>query len=258
MSHIGLSGNTTGCQSQRAGPLMDEGGGKCLHQPAQRPGLQAAGVSMGDATAPVPDGPAGARKAGRSARKLTGIQTVEYALVYQAEKPRLVRFLIQYGANWHEADDAAQRALVALYEQGETVRNPKSWLRTVALREFFRARELRDRARELAHAYELDHGHTQPGVSPDTAGIESLLEQHVVLAAIQQLPGLQRQVFALHFDQFKTSEIAEKLHLNEAAVRQNLARARARLKEQLELTQRDRSTARGDPALGIGEGHLDG
>ena len=69
---------------------------------------------------------------------------------------------------------------------------------------------------------------------PDPAAtIESLWEKDAVLSAIRQLPLKEKQVFALHYDQFKTGEIAEILQMTPAAVRQNLARARARLKNLL-------------------------
>jgi RNA polymerase sigma factor (sigma-70 family) len=71
-----------------------------------------------------------------------------------------------------------------------------------------------------------------------------------VLSAIRQLPPLQRQVFALHFDQLTTSEIAETVQITEAAARQNLARARTRLKELLGLTQRGHTAVQDSPALG--------
>jgi RNA polymerase sigma-70 factor (ECF subfamily) len=183
---------------------------------------------MGDATASVPDGP-------------DGVSTVEYAMVYQAEKPRLVRYLIQCGANWHEADDAAQHALAALHNQWGTVRNPRPWLRTVAFREFIGTRDANERSRK---------GLDQLRVPEGPADIESLLEQDAVLSAIRRLPDRQRRVFALHFDQFETSEIAEVLQISEAAVRQNLARARARLKELLGLTPCGLTTVREDPARG--------
>ena len=172
---------------------------------------------MDDATASVPDGPDDA-------------STVEYARVYRAEKPRLVLYLIRCGANWHDADDAAQQALVALYKQWGTVRNPGPWLRKVAFREFMRTRDPNGRSPE---------GLDQLGVPEGPADVESLLEQHAVLSVIGQLPRLQRLVFALHFDQLETSEIAEALQISEAAVRQNLARARARLKELLGFTGRE-------------------
>jgi RNA polymerase sigma factor (sigma-70 family) len=172
---------------------------------------------MDDATASVPDGPDDA-------------STVEYARVYRAEKSRLVLYLIRCGANWHDAEDAAQQALAALYNQWGTVCNPGPWLRIVAFRAFMRTRDPNGRSREGLDQLRV------PGVPAD---VESLLEQYAVLSAIGQLPPLQRQVFALHFDQLETSEIAEALKISEAAVRQNLARARARLKELLGLADRE-------------------
>jgi len=223
------------------GPLSNEGDGRCLHQPTRWPrlGLRTADASMDDATASVPDVPAGTQDAGTPAQGPAGISTVEYAMIYQAEKPRLVRYLIQCGANWHDADDASQRALAALYEQWETVRNPRAWLRKVAFREFIRA--------SGSNEFPLE-GHDQ--LLPAPSDIESLLEQDTVLSAIRQLPPLQRQVFALHFDQLTTSEIAETLQITEAAARQNLARARVQLKELPGLTRRGLTAAQDGPALG--------
>jgi RNA polymerase sigma factor (sigma-70 family) len=177
---------------------------------------------MDDATAPAPDVPG-------------GVPDGEYARVYRAEKPRLVRYLIQCGANWHDADDAAQQALEALYKQRGTVCYPGPWLRKVAFREFMRTRDANGRSRESLDQLRVPWG---------PADVESVLERHAVLSAIRQLPRLQRLVFAMHFDQLPTSEIAEELEISEAAVRQNLARARARLKELLGLTVRE------DPARG--------
>jgi RNA polymerase sigma factor (sigma-70 family) len=183
---------------------------------------------MDDATASVPDGP-------------DGVSTVEYAMVYRAEKPRLVLYLIRCGANWHDADDAAQQALAALYNQWRTVRNPGPWLRTVAFREFMRTRDANGRSRESLDQLRVPEG---------PADVETLLEQHAVLTVIGLLPPRQRRVFALHFDQLETREIAEVLQISEVAVRQNLARARARLKELLGITPCGLTTVREDPARG--------
>jgi RNA polymerase sigma factor (sigma-70 family) len=196
---------------------------------------------MDDATESVSDVPAAPQETGRHGQAPAGVSTVEYAMVYQAEKPRLVRYLIQCGANWHDAHAAAQHALTALYEQWGTVRSPRPWLRKVAFREFIGTRDANERSLE---------GHDQLAVLCGPADIESLFERDAVLSAIRQLPPLQRQVFALHFDQLETSEIAEVLQISTAAVRKNLERARARLKELLGLTPRGLTTACPDPALG--------
>ena len=122
-----------------------------------------------------------------------------------------------------------------------TVRNRRSWLRKVALREFIEASSTNERRLE---------GHDQLSLSipSDPSDIESLLEQDAVLSAIRQLPPLQRQVFALHFDQLSTREIAGTLQITEAAVRQNLVGARARLKELLGLSNPFDKSAQDVPA----------
>ena len=77
-------------------------------------------------------------------------------------------------------------------------------------------------------------GHDEVGALPEPgAAVEALFETDAVLSAIRRLPQTQRQVFALHFDQFETTEIAEILQMKQAAVRQNLARARATLRKLL-------------------------
>ena len=184
---------------------------------------------MDDANTSVPEVPGGPEETGIAAYGPAGVSTVEYAMLYQAEKPRLMRYLIQCGANYHDAEDAAQRALTALYGSWETVRNPKPWLRKVAARELIRITTSNERFLE---------GQDQLVTRSAPAEVESLIEADAALSAIRQLPLLQRHVFALHFDQFGTSEIAEILQITEAAARQNLARARARLKELLGLTRR--------------------
>ena len=199
---------------------------------------------MDDAAASVPGVPSARQEEGTHGQE-PAVSTVEFAMVYQAEKPRIMRYLIQCGASWHDADDAAQRALTALYEQWDAVRNSRAWLRKVAFREFIRA----------AGANGFSTGdHDRLGVPVDSADIEALLEQDAVLSVIRQLPPLQRQVFALYFDQLSTSEIADMLQITAAAVRQNLARARARLKELPGLTQRGSTATPDDPGLGSGRG----
>jgi hypothetical protein len=123
---------------------------------------------MDDVIAPVPDVPPYLQEADTHSQIAGGVSSVEYAMVYQAEKPRLVRYLIHCGADWHAADDAAQHALTALYYQWETVRNPRSWLRKVAFREFTRVKDTGPSSLE---------GHDRLRVPQGPADIESFLEQ---------------------------------------------------------------------------------
>jgi RNA polymerase sigma factor (sigma-70 family) len=87
----------------------------------------------------------------------------------------------------------------------------------------------------LANECSLE-GHDGVGIIPDVAElVEYIFEKDSIFKAFRQLSPKEKQVFALHFDRFETSEIAEILQMTPAAVRQNLARARSRLKQLLGL-----------------------
>jgi RNA polymerase sigma factor (sigma-70 family) len=149
---------------------------------------------------------------------------IAYAMCYEAEMPRLLRSLLRAGASEHNAADAAQHAFTALLRRWGTVHDPGPWLRTVAFRQLLRqARWREEPIREQAHAARL--------ALPFAARIELREEEQRVLAVIRQLPLTQRTVFALYYDDLSHKEIAEILQMEEPAVRQNLARARARLRQ---------------------------
>ena len=182
---------------------------------------------MDDATTSVPEIPADPGKTAVPAQDVADVSTVElYGLVYKTETPRLMRYLLHCGSDYYTAQDVTQEALEELYRKWGTVDKPRAWLRTVAMRKLGSAR--------ISNECSLE-GNDQPDATLDpAAAVESLFENDVALSAIRQLPPKERQVFALHFDRFSTAEIAEILHMGQAAVRQNLARARARLKKLLD------------------------
>jgi RNA polymerase sigma-70 factor (ECF subfamily) len=62
-------------------------------------------------------------------------------------------------------------------------------------------------------------------------------EAQAVLAALADLPPKQRQVMAWSIDGFSPAEIASALGVDPAAVRQNLAKARKNLKQNLGITE---------------------
>ena len=61
-------------------------------------------------------------------------------------------------------------------------------------------------------------------------------EARTVLAALASLPPKQREVMAWHIDGFGSAEIAATLHIDPAAVRQNLIKARRNLKKKLGIS----------------------
>jgi RNA polymerase sigma factor (sigma-70 family) len=152
---------------------------------------------------------------------------VEFVTCYLTEMPVLVRFLIICGAGDHDAADAAQDAFIELFQKWHTVRRPKQWLRTVAFRKFLQ--------RPVTVRSPLEACNDSSATLPASVYIELDEEEKAVVAACRGLPMTQRQVFALHYDGFTIREISGMLAMREDAVRQNLARARARLKDHLGL-----------------------
>jgi RNA polymerase sigma-70 factor (ECF subfamily) len=192
-----------------------------------------------DATVPVPDIPAAAaqdsamnnRQRGSAAR---GLQQ-SWADLYKAEMPRLVRYLVKcFGdSDMRDAADAAHNAFADLFTNWDTVRSPRAWLRTVAFRQMLR---------QNAHAeYPLDMLREEPATVPASARLELREETQAVVHGLRQLPLLQRQVFALIYDEFSYAEIAEITGISKAAARKNAERARRRMSE---LLPRPRIAAR--------------
>ena len=187
-----------------------------------RPSPRRAGVTVDDGSAPAPDIPTGPQKEIAPIRSAsTDVSHVEFAIFYEAEMPRLVRYLVKCDNSVHDAQEAAQHAFEELFKQWDSVRSPKAWLRKVAFRMLHKVHVKNERPLGGAQGTGL--------VITTSARIELREEADAVLSALLQLPMAQRQVFALYYDGFETCEIADILEMTEAAVRQNRARARARL-----------------------------
>lgn len=161
------------------------------------------------------------------------VPQADFELIYRGEFPRLMRYLIMAGANIHDAEDAAQYAFEQLFHKKETVLSPAAWLRTVASRRMLQMQAKNEQTLEAGH-YE--------SCSPDASErVEFNEEAATVLVALSRLPTTQRKVAALYYDEFKINEIGEILEMTNAAVRQNLSRARQRLRDQLVTGQLESS-----------------
>ncbi|MFI0411804.1 RNA polymerase sigma factor [Actinomadura sp. 3N508] len=161
------------------------------------------------------------RVATRAARPRPGVQ--EFSTLYENEMAKLMRFVMKHGASTTEATDAAQSAFSLAWGSWDRIREPKAWLRTVAVREYLRRPPVE----------------TPIDAVPDRAAfplldsVELGEQEQRVMDALHTLPMKQRQVMAWHYDGFPNAQIAKEMGINEAAVRQNLHRARERLKELL-------------------------
>ncbi|WP_438295858.1 RNA polymerase sigma factor [Streptomyces sp. HUAS TT7] len=151
----------------------------------------------------------------------------DFARYFEQHLTRLIRHLMRQGAGAHEAAEAAQAAFAEAFPRWGHISHPAAWLRRVAFRLYLR---------------QPVRGEELTGEPPDVPGgvcplrvVELREEERWVYAALGGLPPAQRQVLAWSLDGFSTSEISAELNMAADAVRQNLSRARARLKVQLGL-----------------------
>ena len=152
------------------------------------------------------------------------VSTVEFAAFYLSEMRPVVRHVMRAvpGADQHRAADAAQSAFTQAYEAWSTIRYPRAWVRTVAVREYHRAMPPK--------------GEVLTGVLPDRCapgaddGLETRARARAALAAFSKLPPRQRQVMNWCRDGFTPAEIARELGIDAAAVRQSIAKARRNLR----------------------------
>nr|WTB11992.1 sigma-70 family RNA polymerase sigma factor [Streptomyces antimycoticus] len=148
---------------------------------------------------------------------------------YEAHMPGLIRFVMRYGATPYEAADACQAAYIEAFRVWHLIASPAAWLRKVAFRQYLR--QAPRPQEELT-----DEVPDRPAFSCPLEKVVLDEEETRVYQALARLPMKQRQVIAWHLDGFSTDEIADVLDMRPPAVRQNLSRARAQLKELLGLT----------------------
>ncbi|MGW1768933.1 RNA polymerase sigma factor [Streptomyces sp. NPDC002073] len=155
--------------------------------------------------------------------------------LHHEQYPALVRFLLLAGASWPEAQDAAQDAFTKMCTPGLAITYPKAWLRTVAWRSWV-SQQVRP---EEACADLPEPHHTSLRWQTPAQAAEIGEEERQVIAQLLKLPSKQRAALAWTLDGFTTEESARAMGTTQAAVRQNLTRARAALKAGLGLESGD-------------------
>ncbi|WP_328674100.1 RNA polymerase sigma factor [Streptomyces sp. NBC_00328] len=154
-------------------------------------------------------------------------------VLHDEQYPALVRFLLLHGASWTEAQDAAQDAFTQMCAPGVSISYPRAWLRTVAWRSW-----VSQQVKLEETCADLPEPQTSLRWDTPTHAAELGEEQRRVISLLLQLPAKQRAAMAWHLDGFTTAESARAMGTTQAAVRQNLARARAALKQGLHLEGR--------------------
>jgi len=130
-------------------------------------------------------------------------------------------------SDMRDAADAAHSAFTELFEDWDTVRSPKAWLRTVAFRQILH---------RPPSAASADVLRQEPATPPASLQLELREETRAVLDLMRQLSVTQRQVLALVYDGFSYKEIAQIMDKTEDAVRKNAERARQEMKKLLGIT----------------------
>lgn len=153
----------------------------------------------------------------------------EFTHVYFNEARKVVGFLMTIGATQHEAADAAQQAFELAWRKWWDIRNPVAWLRTVAIRMYFR--------QIPKHEILTDTPPDRPILLSPAVEVEITEQTEAMLELLAILPTRQRLVIALKADGLSTAEIADALGMTAEAIRQNLHRARRRLKDHLNTCQ---------------------
>jgi RNA polymerase sigma factor (sigma-70 family) len=158
-----------------------------------------------------------------------------FAALYVEQRSALLWYLRSHGATEAEAADAVQDAFAAALRAADDMRDPlawPSWLRTVALRCYLRSRpRARSQDRdEPGHDLVIPVADV-PDLAEPADAAESRRQEELVLAMLAGLPSQQRRVFTLHYEGWSSTEIADQLGMDKAAVRQNIARARSALRE---------------------------
>jgi RNA polymerase sigma factor (sigma-70 family) len=144
-----------------------------------------------------------------------------FVLLFDAQFPRLFRYLDRLSGEPDLAADLAQEAFIRLYRRGTMPEQPELWLVTVALNLFRNARSTRSRRRHLLARWTDP---ARPAESP-SGGLEEG-EGSPVQAALGKLEQRDREMLLLRAEGYSYREIATALNLNESSIGTLLARAK--------------------------------
>ncbi|MEU6484944.1 sigma-70 family RNA polymerase sigma factor [Streptomyces sp. NPDC046887] len=151
-----------------------------------------------------------------------------YEVFFEEQYPRVVAMLIAYRGFAPEiAEEAAAEAMIRLYGRWHTVRSPRAWVRTVALR--VAVGLAADRPMGLPE-WEVADG--RPAEE-----LEAALLALAAGTAAAKLPPRQREVMALALADLSPAEIAETLGSTPEQVRGNLAHARRTMRTLMEMEE---------------------
>lgn len=164
---------------------------------------------------------------------LTSAFEERFVALFEAEFPRLFRYLDRLSGEPDLAADLAQDAFVRLNKRGEMPEKPEAWLITVALNLFRNVKASRSRRRRLLTLARAESILADPAPTP--AHLVEAADSGVrVRAAIDRLPERQQKLLLLRAEGYSYRDMASALDLTETSIGTLLARAKRSFREAYE------------------------
>ncbi len=145
--------------------------------------------------------------------------------LFEAQFPRLHRYMTRLSGEPELAADVVQEAFVKLYRRGSLPDAPEAWLVSVAMNLFRNEKSTRSRRLRLLTPARAERAHADRDPSPEQVVIGQETRGRV-RAALDRLPERDKRMLLLPAEGYRYPEIAVALRLNEASVGVLLARAR--------------------------------
>lgn len=155
-----------------------------------------------------------------------------FSALFEAEFPRLFRYLDRLGGDPDLASDLAQEAFVRLYRRGSLPDSPEAWLITVAMNLFRNSKSTLARRRRLLTAARGAEALSDAPPDP-SSDLESEESRRAVRAALDRLGEQDRQLLLLRAEGYSYRELAGILGIAEASVGTYVARAKAAFRQEL-------------------------
>ena len=179
---------------------------------------------MTDDRVPGWDAPRLQQRPATASESSCAVRVASFEWFYREQASRLAWFVVTAtGATVQEAWDATQTAMTEAWEQWENLAHPKAFVRTVAIRAFFRQIPNRKFVSDEPVPDGVDRA-----LSPDLVVELTESTAHVV-GLLQHLTITLRLPFALSLDGFSVQEIAKITGKTEDTVRRNIHRAKKTL-----------------------------
>jgi len=149
----------------------------------------------------------------------------EFVHLFEAQFPRLARYLNRLTGDLDLASDLAQETFVRLYQRGSMPDQPEAWLVSVAMNLLRTFASTRTRRLRLLTGTRAEASLSDPPPAPDE-GMEGIEERRRVRDALELMPERERRMLLLQAEGYTYRDIATAVRIHEASVGTLLVRAR--------------------------------